>query len=60
MNLGTQRVHEHGDGGRWMPFHLEERDGEDQPGSMGRISVKRKKIRVVSRKLNAGQLKYLV
>ena len=39
MHLGMRRAYEHGDGGRWMPFHHEERDGEDQPGSMDRISV---------------------
>ena len=35
-----------------MPFHLEERDGEDQPGSTDQISVKKKKKkkRVVNEK----------
>ena len=27
-----------------MLFHLEERDGEDQPGSMDQISVKKKRV----------------
>ena len=43
MILGTRRAYEHGDEGRWMLFHLEERGGEDQPESMDRISVKKEK-----------------
>ena len=35
-----------------MPFHLEGRDGEDQPGSMDRISFFFKKIIILaSRKI---------
>ena len=41
MLLGTRRAYENEDGGRWMPFHLEERDGEDQPGSMDQISMEK-------------------
>ena len=40
MLLEMRRVNEHGGGGHWMPFHLEERDDEDQLGSMDRISGK--------------------
>ena len=39
MLRGTRRAYKHGDGERWMQFHLEERDGEDRPESMDRISV---------------------
>jgi hypothetical protein len=62
MILGTRRAYENGDGGRWMLFHLEERDGEDQPGSMDRISEKRKKEKLCQdTKLNCKKgLKYLV
>lgn len=59
MILGMRRVNEHGDGGHWMPFHLEVRDDEDQLGSMDRISEKE---RIVSRDISEIQdgLKYLI